>query len=262
MDNMMVSEAQAVAITALVSCCRKNRWRHALIGATALTVQIDLGRITRDIDFTVAISSAGAPETMLKAVRECGFRDTRLPHRFKFNNVIVDILPICEGCSEIIYWETGERMSSVGLFEAVQYSVSKPIRLSGGTLEIPVAPVPIIVFMKLVACSERIENGDIRHARKHIGDVVACLKQYEAENYRKFEYIDAVRGTRDEFECASAYLLGIDMMEMLSSSGYSAKTPMNLVDLCFNVMKERDRGKLGEKFDCLRVGIMGGKLNR
>ncbi len=263
MDSQIISEAQAGAIISLINCCRQNGWRHALIGATALMVQgIDIGRITRDIDFTVAISSAGDPETMLKAVRECGFRSTRLPHRFKFNKAIVDILPVCDGCSEVIYWRTGERMSAVGLFEAVKYSIPKPIRLRDSAFEIPVAPVPIIVFMKLVACGERMENGDIPHARKHIGDVIACLKQCEAETDRRFECIDAVRGARDEFECAGAYLLGADMMEMLSSSGHSAETLMNLIDLCFKVVKEKDREKFREKFECLKAGIRRENYNR
>ena len=67
-----------------------------------------------------------------------------------------------------------------------------------------------------------------------------------------------MRGARDEFECAGAYLLGADMMEMLSSSGHSAETLMNLIDLCFKVVKEKDR----ERFECLKMSIGAGKLNR
>ena len=163
----------------------------------------------------------------------------------------MDILPVCGGYKDVIYWPTGERMSMLGLFDAVKHATLKRIRSKSGEIEVYIAPIPIVVLMKIIACAERSECEDTRHAYKHLKDVLSSLKQYETESLRRFDYVEVVKGAKDEFECAGAYLLGVDLKEMFSIASQTLHILLKCLGTCMQLANEINKDLL----KCLQIGF-------
>ncbi len=218
--DYLIGKEQAELILQLAGCLERLGWDYALIGAMSLIVQgIELGRVTKDLDFTVLVSAdiKRDKRDIGYYLQRCGLRETRIPHRYEFKDMFVDVIPIFEKSDKLFtYWSTGEKMSIAGYRDAIVKSTIKEVETDLGLITIKVAPVPLIVFLKLVACFERMESSSFDYAHKHLNDILKCLEQYEFESDRKFDFVDEVGWAEDQFDCAGAFLLGIDLKRISS----------------------------------------------
>ena len=242
-----LSQLQKEALAYLVDCFEEYQWDYALIGATGLISQgIKIRRVTQDLDFAI-IADINPQHILMR----CGLKRTKLPHRYQWRNLLIDIIPIKRNTRQnIIYWPTGQTMSVAGFREAIEYAKKLEIPTNEEKILVNVAPIPIIVLMKLIACAERVDSWDIDHVRKHFRDVAACLKQYEYHSQRRFDYMKEVGGLKDEFECAGAFLLGSDLRNF-SSEGIDSSFCDSLKECCSLQMSETDKNL----FECLRRGF-------
>ena len=226
MDNVISNEQKRV-LYELAMCFEKHKLDYALIGAMALQIQhVDLGRFTRDLDFSILVKV-----NYEDFLEKCGLKRTSIPHRFEFKDAIVDIIPVIEGSkSSSIYWQTGELMDILGYREAIKNATGIKIEAEIGTITLRVAPVPIVIFLKLVACKDRVESGDYDHAVKHLKDALNSLEQYEIKGERRFDYVEEVQENENQFECAGAFLAGHDLRSVSSEEIVSSFS--SYVKLC------------------------------
>jgi len=77
----------------------------------------------------------------------------------------------------------------------------------GTQIDVPVAPLPILVALKILAATKRY-GSDLQ-------DAIACMKQYEEQGARRFD--DVVYAESLTFETAGAYLLGRDLASMATT---------------------------------------------
>jgi len=250
MDHVVTKE-QAELIFRLTGCFEQHGWNYALIGAMGLIVQgIELRRVTMDLDFTVLINT-DVKENIGGYLRGCGLKETRIPHRYEFKEMLVDIIPVFEGSGKLFaYWSTSEKMSIVGYKEAINRAETKKIETDPGLITIKVAPIPLIVFLKLVACSERVESNDFDYADKHLNDILKCLEQYESASDRRFDYIEEVGWAEDQFECAGSFLMGMDLKKI--SSWEIQESFVNYVNTC-RFYKQNGSRKM--MLDCFKRGF-------
>lgn len=248
MDSV-TSYHQGEALAHLVKCFEQHQWDYVLIGATALVVHgIDIGRSTLDLDFVILLN---IDEVLDRNLIKCGLEHTQLPHRYQWKRTMIDIIPISKNPQkDFIDWPTGERMSIIGFREAVEQTSVLEVPIATKKISIKVAPIPLIVFLKLIACAERMESGDHDYARKHWGDIVTCLKQYESNSSRRFEYLKEMSGVKDEFECAGAFLIGLDLRKLASEKMLSLFN--TILNRCY-IPKMGDIDKM--LFECMRRGF-------
>jgi len=178
---------------------------YALIGANALLLHgIQLPRTTRDLDFIVAVEDSF--QYVRQALLEQGLRHGRIPHRFYTpEGTQVDVLPVQERATEtgFIEFPDGELLTALGFSEALTHAEEKPV----GHCAVSVAPLPILVALKLLAATRR-PGPDLQ-------DVAACMKQYEEQGSRRFDDVIYTAGLT--FETAGAYLLGRDLVSMATA---------------------------------------------
>jgi len=178
---------------------------YALIGATALLLHgVQMSRTTRDLDFIAAVEDTFQHVT--EALLEKGFRHGRISHRFYTpQGTQVDILAVTKRAIEtgFIEFPDGERLSALGFSEALTHAEEKHV----GHCAISVAPLPILVALKILTATKRY-GADLQ-------DAIACMRQYEEQGTRRFD--DLVYTANLTFETAGAYLLGRDLLSMISA---------------------------------------------
>jgi len=178
---------------------------YALIGANALLLHgVRLPRTTRDLDFIVAIEATF--QHLTQVLLEQGFGHGKIPHRFYTpQGTQVDVLPITKRAIEtgFIEFPDGERLAALGFSEALTHAKEKPV----GDCVVSVAPLPILVALKILAATKRY-GSDLQ-------DAIACMQQYEEQGARRFN--DVVYTDNFTFETAGAYLLGKDLLSMMSA---------------------------------------------
>ena len=178
---------------------------YALIGANALLLHgIQLPRTTRDLDFVVAIEDSF--QHVRQLLLKQGFRHGQIPHRFYTpQGTQVDVLPVTKRAIErgFIEFPDGERLMTLGFSEALTDAEEKPV----GDCMVSVAPLPILVALKILAATKRYESD--------LQDTIACMNQYEEQGARRFD--DVVYAESLTFETAGAYLLGRDLLSMMGA---------------------------------------------
>jgi len=206
MDSLILLAGRtAKELCFAASALKKIGVSYALIGANALLLHgVQMLRTTRDLDFIAAIEDNFQHVT--QALLKQGFRHGRIPHRFYTpQRTQVDILPVQERATEtgFIEFPDGELLTALGFSEALTHAEEKPV----GHCAVSVAPLPILVGLKILAAAKR--------HRSDLQDAVACMKQYEEQGTRRFD--DVVYMESLTFETAGAYLLGRDLLSMMSA---------------------------------------------
>jgi len=179
---------------------------YAVIGANALILQeITLPRTTRDLDLVV-IAEEGLDR--LRSILEGhGLRSTSIAHRFVTSRGSeVDILPLSPEDGPDIEFPDGERITAVGLPEAVRNAQG----IETGPCALRVAPLPILAAIKLHAATVRVGDRDLT-------DALAIMEQFESTGNRRFE-LDYQAAPALVWETAGAFLLGQDAGSMLDES--------------------------------------------
>ncbi|MGE5339908.1 MAG: hypothetical protein ACM3SY_00350 [Candidatus Omnitrophota bacterium] len=207
MDSLKLDEETLAILSKISRIFEQLKYRYSVIGATAFLIhQIDLIRITRDIDFCILINGGwDAFDEMKHLLAEEGFHSTKIPHRMKTEGgFIIDLLPVSSSIvhDDSINWPDGVIMNANGLKEAVERSVM----VNMGQFTAAVASLPGLVLLKLFAYDDQKE-------RKHIHDIFRCFIFYESE--RRFDLLaDDIEGLT--YENAGALLMGRDLKEIIS----------------------------------------------
>jgi len=198
---------------------RSKAYRFILIGANVPLILIDLReadgrgydiRPTRDVDFVVEVDDWRDYEVLRDELAEIGFqrREGHPEHRFFMNNFMADILPYGDQISidGFIEWpKTGRRMNMAGFDKLFQYAQEVSI---AGDLTLPVIPLSLLVFTKIVAYTDRKSSRDLI-------DILYVLEHFEeiTVSERRFEIPDKPDLNYEEL---GAYLLGMDLAKLLS----------------------------------------------
>ena len=179
---------------------------YALIGATALLLRgVALRRSTRDLDLVVAV---GLDRSRLgSALRAAGLVAVRgVEHRFLSDpeGVSVDLLTLDDRAAAEgrITLADGASIPAAGMAEAVR--LASEVAVEGGRVR--VAPLPILVVLKLVAASER------RWGEQDLEDACAAMIGYHGEDDRRYFEVDYATQPGLLFETAGAFLLAQDAL--------------------------------------------------
>jgi len=143
------SLAEMEALESFRDTIAPNRW--SLIGASAIRCRLPLPRLTADIDFAVAVPDDDVRTRLTKA----GWRhDSGKLQRWTRGTARVDVVSATEDdvLAGVVVLEGGFSLSVVGLDLA--YSAVEHVLLRD-TLTIPVARLPVIALLKMVAWLER-----------------------------------------------------------------------------------------------------------
>jgi len=213
MDVVELLSRRAVrSLERLASTLRAGNLPFAVIGASALLMhRVRLPRTTRDLDLAVTVR--GGLDAARAILLEAGFSDTRIPHRFTTEDSDeIDILavdPSHEPAHEIILSD-GERIEAIGLPEAVQHAV--PMAL--GSSRLPVAPLPLLIAIKLWTAASDTRPHDL-------ADACASMEAYELSGTRRFD-IDHERLDGLTFETSGAFLAGLDVVDLAAPATRSS----------------------------------------
>ena len=175
--------------------------RFVLIGASALGCFLEMRwRQTGDLDLTVAASL----EEYLGASLPPGWtRDARMEQRWSSpEGVLVDIIPagpeqLRQG--EVTWPRTGHRMTLLGLRLAFDHA--KRIALAE-RLELQVAPIPVLVILKIVAYQDRPQERG-----RDLADLAYILTEFEPDD----RFSDEVMDQGLTYEEAGPFLLAREM---------------------------------------------------
>ena len=102
--------------------------------------------------------------------------------------------------------EDGVVFNMAGFGQVVPNVVWTPV--DGGP-DLPLAPLPLYVLLKLVAFSDR-------KAAKDLGGVLHCLEYYVEDDERRYGVDHSGEGVPFEYTCA--YLLGVDGRRFLDAA--------------------------------------------
>jgi predicted nucleotidyltransferase len=184
--------------------------RFCLIGATALACQIDLPRQTNDLDISVSVSLDELDAGLARLER--WRRNPRKQHEWRSpGGVKVDILPAGPSllaAGAIIWPETGARMNLAGMRLALD--TDNMFEVEPG-LSIRLAPVPVLAVLKMISFLDRPAERE-----RDLHDLAHILENHVApDDERRFapEVMDA----GISYEHASAYLLGLDLRDLVSA---------------------------------------------
>jgi predicted nucleotidyltransferase len=247
MDQVnLIDENTKTKLCRLSSIIEGSKYRYAVIGATAFFIhQVNLTRTTRDIDFTILMTGDWEDSEDLKRLfTKEAFQFTGIPHRMKSGDgFIIDLLPVGPRFikDEAIWWPDGMVMNANGLEEAIEHA----IEININNCIIPVAPLPVLVMLKLFAYGDQFDI-------KHIKDVLRCFIFYEKE--RRFDLMnEEIEGLT--YENAGAYLLGRDLTSIIS------KRQVSLIGSIISGYEGKlfiDEGEM-EMFNFFRYGLKCGR---
>ncbi len=177
-----------------------TRLPYAVIGASALLLHgVRLPRTTRDLDLAVTVD--GGLDTVRTILLNAGLVATSIPHRFRTGDGgEIDVLavdPSHEPPNEIRLSDD-HRLQVVGLVEAVESAVM----IGVGSHILPVAPLPLLIAIKLCTAALRMRPDDL-------ADACVAMESYELSGTRRFD-IDYEQFGGLTFETAGAFLAGFD----------------------------------------------------
>jgi predicted nucleotidyltransferase len=189
----------------LKQACDEAQVDTVVVGATAYRVWIDDDRHTEDVDVAIALDVDRISIVTNHLVGHGWIPDKRREERWLTRNgARIDILPVGEQARATGYlmWpKTKIRMSVVG-FEHV-FAEAVEVKLAPG-LFMKVAPIPVLALTKI---GSYMDDPDGR--RKDLEDLGAMMRRYELVGERRFA--DEVFDAHCDFECAGAFLLGMDL---------------------------------------------------
>ncbi len=195
----------------------------AVIGASAFMLHgIDLGRTTRDLDLAVAIE--GGHKAIRTLLLNAGLASTSIEHRFKMpDETEIDVLAMDPTWTpeREIRLPDGNRIQCVGLPESVQQSVE----MEFDTCRVPVAPLCLLIAIKLHTAAANDRPHDLK-------DACAAMETYEKAGLRRFD-IDYEQFEGLRFETAGAFLAGLDTAKMVSTQ------TKELIDHAINSLLEK-----------------------
>ena len=195
------------ALNGLVAILDDAGLRYALVGASALLLLgVELPRTTRDLDLAVVVS--GGLNRIRSLFETHGLRSTSIVHRFSTQTgTEIDILPLpAEEHPRTIYFSSGERISAIGLYDAIYSAITLPL----GESMIRVAPLAVLIAIKL-------HTATVRRGGQDLEDALVGMQSYESAGIRRFDLDYAVLSSLS-WETAGAYLAGKDARELVSPS--------------------------------------------
>ncbi|HEX7020063.1 MAG TPA: hypothetical protein VF159_08645 [Gemmatimonadaceae bacterium] len=174
-----------------------------IVGALVAELLLDVRplQVTNDADVTVVVATLEEFESLKERLGEYGFVRTPRPHRMQHRSGgLVDLLPFSdsvapEGRLEL---QDGSVLNMAGFRHVVPSAI--PTQIDNGP-NLPLAPLPLYVLLKLVAF-------DDRKAPKDLSGVFHCLDHYLDDDERR--YLAEHEGKGVPFEYAGAYLVGLD----------------------------------------------------
>lgn len=199
---------QAGALRQLANVYKSTRF--CLIGASALACQIELPRKTGDLDVSVSASLDELAAAMT-GLRDWKRHPSREQEWLSPRGIKVDVLPAGPAllaAGEIVWPESGARMSLVGIRLALERAVSFEVDTG---FSIRIALVPVIAVLKMISYMDRPDR------ERDLHDVAHILDNYvPPDDERRFapEVLDA--GV--DYEHASAYLLGSQLRGVLNAA--------------------------------------------
>lgn len=199
----------------LSSVLREDGWTFVVIGAAVpwiLATRSTGLRGTRDIDVIVNTTNWADFERAGSRLRDAGFTRRHLHEFTSPHGTRIDLLPYGQGLvqGDTIAWPDGVTMSALGLAEAFDSAVERPITAA---LSVHVATEAAFALLKVVAYMDRPTARS-----KDLGDLIDAFSRYEGESDRRFELFDvSVDSEPLQFEEAGAYLLGTDVAALAAT---------------------------------------------
>lgn len=194
--------------------------RYFLVGAAAREIILEsvfgrpAGRLTRDLDFGVALSNWEEFETLRAALLRTGnFEETSTAQRLLYRyspevRIKIDLIPfggIEEADSSIAWPPKKDVVMSVAGFEGALESAVL-VRIANDFV-LPVASLPGLIILKLFAWADR------KHERRDAPDILTILSEYiEAGNEERLFERDSALFEAAGFDVvrAGALMLGKD----------------------------------------------------
>ena len=201
-DELFTTE-QLANLIQIKGICQAMGAELVVIGATAIMVQLgDLGRLTRDIDLTVALDLDDF-RRLSTALESAGWqRMAKQEHRWISQaGTIIDLLPAgprLRVARKIIWPESEFKMSLAGFEHVFQDSVVTQL---GPGAALRVASLPAVMLLKIVAYMD----APYRRA-KDLQDIRLMLRRYLHDSDELFSgaVFDA---ELPDFSLANAFLL-------------------------------------------------------
>lgn len=185
-----------------------------------------LTRATNDVDFAIEVRGWSEFERLKEELTSRGFITGAGPHRLLApEEVIVDIVPfgsIASGDGRV-WWPPDHSiaMEVTGFADAARSAIRIRLRSDPSPLDVPVAALPGLVILKIIAWVDRSADqrprdaADLRYLLGHyetLPDVMNRL--YEAANTAMMEKYDW------DPRLAGAHLLGVDVAELAERESY------------------------------------------
>ncbi len=185
-----------------------------IVGATVPLVLLDFregrsgGRVTRDVDTVVELTSWEDFAALKRRLIDGGFREGREPHRLYFGTAELDVIPYSPTLApeDRLEWPgEGRAMTTLGLAEA--FACARPQALSDDLI-LPMVSLAGCALLKLIAYRDRPEER-----ARDLLDVVYCFERYaeEAGGPRHDAAGVVVDDEVVSYEEAGAYLLGAEV---------------------------------------------------
>jgi len=207
---MAIDQETIAALRILAQLVAEEGRRIVLIGATVPRLFVDFLRPTHDVDGVVTADSWADFDRMRGRLFKAGFRPGSALHELRFGEAVrIDLIPYGVGLvqDDRLEWPGADRiMSTLGVEEAFKCAVDQEIAAG---LSLPVAPIPGLVLLKIVAYEDRPQER-----AKDLADVVHCFEHYEEslEGSRRFDVAGVtVEGQPVRFDEAGAFLLGAEL---------------------------------------------------
>jgi predicted nucleotidyltransferase len=200
MNTEVLTEEQVEALRTLHRVWEKQK--IVIIGATALGFFIDMRwRKTHDLDLSISVSLNKLQSNL---IRIPGWsQNPKQEQQWSApGGVRIDIIPASPGLlkqGEFVWPKSGFKISLAGMRLAFEYGV--PVKLADD-LEILVAPVPVIVVLKMIAFQEK----RLERIRDLIDSVHSMEEFLPADDPRR--YSDEIFDLQLSYEETCAFCLG------------------------------------------------------
>ena len=202
------SSEQIDALRLLKEAVAPASW--VLIGGAGLACQMEVPRITQDLDFIVAIDVQDYYELMERLPH---IESSSVPeHRWITpQNVTIDIIPAGIGSvlnSTLLWPKSGSSMNMTGVNLAFQHTVSQEI---ADDLVIKVAQKRVILFLKMVACLDTSYPRE-----KDLIDIIAIITENILPDDER--WTNDVFEKKIDYEYSSAFICGNELKEIVSDN--------------------------------------------
>ncbi|MBC8382791.1 MAG: nucleotidyl transferase AbiEii/AbiGii toxin family protein [Candidatus Cloacimonetes bacterium] len=194
----------------------KKGINYTLIGAQVPRILINFPvmsehRPTQDIDITLRSNSWKDFEIIKQELFDLGFKEDRFELRFIFQDTVLDIVPYLN--SEVkngilTLPGSGNTLNVIGFDRLLENSIKIEIQPD---LHIPVVPLHILLFTKILAFLDR---GINRNITKDIEDILFIFQNYESLEMSERRF-DITIPLEMNYEDRGAFLLGTDLKQYL-----------------------------------------------